>query len=344
MKVLRMSSNLGIIWEQLEKSVESGIYCGDRVYQRLDLQNESGLRISMTAPEKIKELLIEIHFGDVGELKPPKWRGMQFETLTLDVPKPHTKHISICLQDAGDINIFTTVCSDIADTLENIGKPENRTIELQKCLDGWTDFFEKYGSEGLSKKAQRGLYGELMLLERLIQEGMTNRKAVESWQGNAPSYYDFENEGNVIEVKTTIGKEPRKVWINNERQLDNDGLKSLKLYVLSLHPVESGARTLPEQVELIRERIKKDKAVATIFESMLKNAGYLDAHAELYFMGHIIKHEETFNVVAGFPRITSMPDGLGDLKYTLLISACREFEEETNDAIANFFGDDTNGR
>ena len=81
-----MSSNLEKIWEELEKSVESGTCSRDRIYQRLDIQNENGLRIGMTAPEKTRELLIEIHPGDTDKLNPPRWRGMLFETLILDVP------------------------------------------------------------------------------------------------------------------------------------------------------------------------------------------------------------------------------------------------------------------
>jgi hypothetical protein len=43
-----------------------------------------------------------------------------------------------------------------------------------------------------------------------------------------------------------------------------------------------------------------------------------------------------FNVVEGFPRILQgiLPDGIGDLKYSVVVSACTSFE--INKDIINY--------
>ena len=58
----------------------------------------------------------------------------------------------------------------------------------------------------------------------------------------------------------------------------------------------------------------------------LAHGGYLDSDSEEYPLKYKIRKEELFRVVEGFPRITRIGDGLGDLKYSVQISSMSDFE------------------
>lgn len=338
-----MNDRLEEIWGLLEDKIRSGDYIGNRAYRRLDLERETGLRLGIVSPGNVRELLIQIDTTDEESFVPPKWMGMRFEIIFLDVPERRTRHIRLYLQDVTHEPVFTTVCADIVETLLKVEDPSNRPEELQNCLDRWSRFFQKYGIEGLSPEAQRGLYGELSWLKLLLSCNMNPLSAIESWKGCSRNYHDFESNGKVVEVKTTMTKEPRRVHINNERQLDDLGSECFYLYVLTLHAMDSGGQTLPDLVNEIRDILKGHSSAENLYEIALKDAGYLDIHVSSYNTGYIQKRREIFEVKEGFPRITNLPKGIGDISYSLMISACADFEVDLEMALSNFIGAGTNG-
>jgi len=119
-------------------------------------------------------------------------------------------------------------------------------------------------------------------------------------------------------------REPRSVRINNERQLDNRALISMHLFVLTLNKIEGGAVTLPGRVDTLRGKLVGAPLSASKFEHCLISAGYLDRHSNNYESHYAIKKQELFNVQEGFPRIIEVPQGVGNLKYSVFLSACKE--------------------
>ena len=200
-----------------------------------------------------------------------------------------------------------------------------RVREIEEALLRWGRFFEKCGPDGLSASEQRGLFAELLWIERLLEHDLDPGSAVASWKGCDRGYHDFDLDGRVVEVKSTMTKEPRHVRISNERQLDDRGLVSLHLYVATLHSSEGGGTTLPELVERLRLRLASASALPRL-ERSLVTAGYLDGHAARYDAHYVVKAEELFEVTPGFPRIVELPQGTGRLRYTVEISACSQFE------------------
>jgi len=339
-----MSEELGKaidnMWLTIEERINRNNYTNRRVYQRLDLEGEAGIRLGMVTPGNVRELLIQLAPNDKANFVPPRWAGMGFEIIMLDIPDKGTRHIRLYLAKPEYKSIFTTVCADIINSLIGIEKSGDRTVKLSACLDKWSSFFQKYGLEGLSKEAQRGLFGEIFWIQRLISSGMDKFRAIESWYGCRGGYHDFEFNKIVVEVKTTISKEPRRIRINNERQLDDRGFDGLFLYVLTLHPVLSGGMTLPELIGTVRSSLSGDISAEASFEQSLRDAGYIDVHEPLYDGRYIVKVEEIFRVNKGFPRIIDLPSGTGDISYSLMISACSEFLVDLDNAIKIFSGGD----
>ena len=338
MMVKRMDGQLDSVWTILESNLKNGENSESRIYRRLDLKNESGIRLGVITPGNFRELLIQIDENDDFSFNPPKWVGMRFDIITLDVPDEGTRHISLYLEDPEHKRVFTMVCSDIAKTLSQMDLPSHRSQELKAILDQWTRFFKIFGPDGLSPEGQRGLYGELTWLELLLETDMEMLVLVESWQGFERNYYDFELNGKVVEVKTTITKEPRRVRINNERQLDDRDLDSLHLYILTLQKFGTGGETLPELVDSIRETLKHNTMAGDAFDRSLNKAGYFNFHAHNYTSGYVRKKQETFQVGNGFPRIIDFSAGVGDISYSITISSCSSFEVDLNSVVTSFTG------
>lgn len=313
------------VWEELEKTLPSDTGVYQRAYRRLDLEKETGVRLSCASPGGVWELFVEAgSSGEVFSIEFPRWKGMDFEILSLDVPKEGTRHIRLFLEQRENRDIFVTVCADLVRGLDGCTTNDSRRREIADFLARWSSFFERHGLEGLSSEEQRGLYGELWWLRKMVRAGIDPMIAVTSWKGCERGYQDFEIAGRAVEVKTTMMKEPRKVQINNERQLDDRGLHSLHLFVLTITKAPAGGETLLDLVQSLRDSFS-ERPVTYAFENSLNKAGYLEIHTHLYRTIYSSIKEELFQVTEGFPRITDVPQGLGDLHYTVVLSACVDF-------------------
>jgi len=338
MKTKLPQGSLVGLWEQLASEISAAGYPEGRRYRRLDLDKENGIRVSCVVPGYVWELIVEA--GKQGEpfsVDFPNWQGMGFEIITLDVPTEKSLHIRIVLEDETCKDIFDTVCSDLVMGLNSCMTNSERRSELSLFLERWSRFFERHGNAGLSQERQRGLYGELWWIRRMIGKGVAESVAISSWKGCERGYHDFDLMGHVVEVKTTMTKEPRKVRISNERQLDERGLVDLHLFVLTLIKAESGGETLPEIVQSLR--LCLSGAAAGKFENSLCEAGYLDVHEDMYRSCYTAHSEELFQVMHGFPRIITLPTGTGDLGYSVVLSACTVFIKDMGKYLGDIVGD-----
>ncbi len=328
-----MYDKLDAIWSKIEADGDKECLTKGRKYNRIDIENETGFRLSCCFPDHTLELLIELnHQNNLNKIIFPKWKGMGFEVIQLPVPKKETFHISLKLENREYRDVFTSLCADLANDLIDIDI-EKREKALVAFLDRWTRFFERYGQKGLSPEKQRGLFGELFWFNKLIEKEFDYVAILNGWKGCEKGYHDFEIMGHVVEVKTTMTKEPRKVRISNERQLDDRGLISLHLFILTLIKAEKGGTSLPDLVELIMSFLSSVPSGQRKFEDKLKEAGYLDIHAHLYRDTYSVKKEELFKIGDEFPRIIEIPDGLGDINYSLVVAAADKFRLEIDEYL-----------
>ena len=331
-----MVQDLEEIWRELESR-----YAGEEgVYRRLDLEHETGIRMAVLSPGRTWSILIEINPDDESVLLPPRWRGMGFKILPLAGPEPGMKHICLYVDTPDHRPVFTALCSDIIRTLES-SERSARVRNLQECFHRWARFFEKWGQEGMTLERQRGLLGELVFLDTLLNRVQSLLAAVSTWKGCTGGIHDFVWRDRAVEVKTTMSKEPRRVSVSSERQLDDTGLGSLSLFVLTLQEMEARAMSLPEAVENVRRRLKKDTNAASIFEEGLISAGYVDSDADKYLKRYAIRKTEAFRVQEGFPRIITVSSGVGDLKYSVAVSACGSYAMTTDELFDVFEGEIT---
>lgn len=329
-----MKEAVASVWQDLEREGQRRVFPAERLYRALGA-DAIGIRASYLPGQNILELLIEVPRGWAGDSVIPQWRGMGHEVLNLELPpRKEARHLRLFLVSAEHRKVFLMVCEDLVAAIEGITDASFRVREIEICLLRWKLFFEKHGQEGLSIEMQQGLFAELMWLKRLLDADADPLKAVMAWKGCTRGYHDFEYNGKVVEVKSSRTKEPRNVTVNNERQLDDTGLRSLHLYVLSVHMVDNGGMTLPELTGSVKAGLTGAPSALTEFRNKLVNAGYLDIDADRYTTQLIIKSEDFYQVIEGFPRITSVPLGVGDLRYKVFLSACESFRVDLKDYLA----------
>jgi hypothetical protein len=208
--------------------------------------------------------------------------------------------------------------------------PEKNVVAtILNSLETWKLFFEKNKNKSLSVEKQKGLYGELTYLRDFVLKQIDFSTAIESWKGPDRAYHDFEFKKIAVEIKTTSGKEHKKFIISSEKQLDSLELDNLYLglFSLNVHFNDIG-QTLIDIIEECDILLTEFSAARYAFNLKLLKSGYLPEHKLEYKTRFSISSIDFFEITDDFPRITknNLPIGLGDIKYSVMVSACERFK------------------
>lgn len=323
-----MTTSASLTWEALEEKAATVSGPTERLYTALGV-SAVGVRAAYLPGKGTRELLVEVPTGWSAEPVLPEWRGLEYAVIDLSLaPRRDARHLRLASASTDHHDVFGLLADDLVASLEGVTSAPLRVEALERCLLRWRRFFDRTGPEGLTSGQQQGLFAELVWLQHLLEAGVRPERVVASWKGAERGYHDFDLEGEVVEVKSTRTKEPRGVTVNNERQLDDRGLQSLHLYVLSLHEVDGGGESLPERVSAVRSALSAAPAALAALEHALVSAGYLDRDAARYTARRLIRHEDLYRVSEGFPRIVGVPPGVGGLQYRVTLGSCEPFRAD----------------
>ena len=225
--------------------------------------------------------------------------------------------------------IFGALVEDILGHLTAAGPEDSPQEVVCGRIRRWQACMEATGDGSLPEDRQEGLFAELLVL---VDSFMVLRSALEgvrAWTGPSRAVQDFQWDRHALEVKSSRAAEPQQMEINGERQLDSTGHDRLVLTHIALDRRTAGTgESLPELVARVRQTAAADPGAGEILEDKLLEAGYLAIHEDRY-AGHrySVRKQEHFEVVEGFPRITEgdLPAGVGQVTYSVTISACRPF-------------------
>lgn len=263
----------------------------------------------------------------------PRFRGLEISlTVTSIGGLQNQEFIKFTQSIPNTENIFESVISDICENVVHLQNKKNLPAALTKVLNEWKVFFEKQQNEILSISSQKGLVGELHFLRDYLFQKYSFTESLFYWTGSDKTNHDFQIKNIAVEVKTTSSKQHKKFVISSERQLDSTGLEHLylSLFALNLHS-NMPERTLPELIGEIYTQLQEDPFATFQFQIKLAKYGYNEIHAEKYTTGFSLFEMRFFEVVEGFPRLLqgNLPDGVGDLKYSIVVSSCTPYEIKT---------------
>jgi hypothetical protein len=323
------------IWDELENDKS--------FYKGLLIRRYSGLVvpdifIGLQQPEKLYCIAasfskdVKINIGAISNLQ-----EIQLDLIP-DVNDKSKNLLIFKLINVQRKDIFSVLCEDLISTIssENI---ESRLVStLLNRFEKWKSLFLKINQQGLTPEAQRGLYGELYFLRTLLQNKSNNLNVLNSWLGPSKGIRDFQLNNWALEVKTTLGNNHQKIIISNERQLDTSLLEHLYLYHLSLENVQEGGESLPQIIISIQNILISDSISLNRFKSKLYEVGLFEIHYELYNnWGYFIRQANFYKVEGEFPRIqeTDLRNGVGDVKYSIIVSQCQEYLKSEITALEN---------
>lgn len=192
-------------------------------------------------------------------------------------------------------------------------------------LGRWELLFSKFKEGSLSTSRQRGLLGELFLLDTLLQlSHFPKTSVVGFWKGPDAASRDFQGNDWAIEVKTSAKSRPRIVHINGERQLDNSMFHSLFLFYFLVDASMSHGITLNDMIRKIRDDLSTDISAFEMFNAKLLMSGYRDQDSESYSTHYVVREQVFYVVNDDFPKIVEphLPHGISKLEYNIDLDVC----------------------
>lgn len=159
--------------------------------------------------------------------------------------------------------------------LEGISEGVLRASLAKAIAKEWEETW-RGGSRRLSREQQRGLFGELVVLENLISH--RGDRAVNWWEGPDNGLHDFVSPDILLEVKSH-GRTSRNIRVSGLKQLEPHSDQPLLLACIGLGR-KTGGQTLPELVSEIEGVL--EEPMKSAYFAKLDNAGYFDEDAGSY--------------------------------------------------------------
>lgn len=326
------------IWKELEEDPNCKYRNG--ILKRLIFPDSKckmffGLRI----PSKSRVFILQIP----EKYKPGKEQIPESRGFNVTIEKPGDTvgaEVTLVVDSIEKINdeIFSAMAITLSGSLKACENNQQAVNTFLATIRRWQKFFEKCKPEGLSEEAQQGLYGELYFLKTLL---LANNEYllenVSAWTGPKKRHHDFQFGDTAIEVKTSTSKQQQKLYISSEQQLDEQQVGKLYIFHLSLALVEGHYETLPKLVNDLRVSHSLKHSALLLFEEGLEERGYLNTQTWRYEKrGYVIRESSLYHVVDDFPRLTErqIPTGVGDLKYSISVAACKRFSVPYCDVLS----------
>jgi hypothetical protein len=265
----------------------------------------------------------------------PKLRGL--EVRNFEAGDGGSSSLIVSLLDSTQRDIFHRLCIDVVESVGRVKVQEEIVTVFLARTWRW-HYLLAGGRDGkLSSEEQKGLIGELKVIDELLLSVLSARDAMMAWTGPSGSPKDFVVGRISIEAKAGRGGARPFVSISSEFQLDTEGVDALFLHVVELGVAPTGANdafSITEAASRIRGRIAiNEPDVLDLFDSKLFEYGFRweDSYEECMWLEGDSK---IFEVRDTFPRIESkdLRPGVGYVRYSIGLKEC-ELYRVTADVV-----------
>jgi hypothetical protein len=242
----------------------------------------------------------------------------------------HSRILIFRLEDSAQRDLFHQLCLDIVSCAAQ-APTEREAVRLSIARTWrWHHLLRGGGDHRLSPEEQKGLIGELLVIERHLLPHIGCADAVSAWGGPLGAPKDFAIGRGCIEVKARRGAAPPHVKISSESQLDESDIGALLLYVVDLDRAPSdapGCFSLNEVALRVRDMIAGlDQGALEAFEGLLAASGFrwADDYTDVLWLEGA---HRVYRVTDGFPRITAsqLCAGVSEVRYSILLTECQPY-------------------
>lgn len=275
----------------------------------------------------------------------PKLKGI--EVAIVDYNKDNDRMLVLKLLDTAHRDIFHRLCRDIVEGSKH-AESEIEAVAIALARTWRWHHLLRGGRDGrLSPEQQKGLIGELLVLERHLLPVLPVIDAVTAWVGPTGAPKDFEVGRVCIEAKARRGAATPFIAISSEFQLDDEGIDELFLHVVELDRSPSEMKegySVSDVARRVRSQIaNSDDSAAGAFDNLLSATGFKweDDYSDFNW---IEGKRHLYHVNNEFPRITalSVVPGISTVRYSLSLVACEPFHVEDGvlvSALGGIHGD-----
>jgi hypothetical protein len=236
------------------------------------------------------------------------------------------QNLVLTLERQVDSDLFHTLCKSLVAGLRQITLPEAALSVTLQHLKRWRIFLMGQNAHLLSAQEYRGLFAELIFLERLLEVNPVQAHAVNAWTGPARIHQDFIFSGRAVEVKSLSGSDRSSVRISSENQLET---VEDKLYLVCFSLAESQENAMAMSLNDLVEKIAtllKDKDILAGFEAKLADYGYIplpDYDSPKLLVANI----QAYLVGDNFPRLvrSGLPAGIVQVHYKIELDKIDSF-------------------
>lgn len=315
--------NLKDIWTN--QALNSGIGI---VKERVENLPQFNCCIGTILVSKAKLFSIEIPYNfKVAQHYLKRFTGVEIQILPLE---NNRKELVIVLLENDLTDIFIMFMEDIIKSISKVTEPENAVLIISQRVAFWKRLFGKFSTGLLTREEQRGLYGELVILEILLKETENHIDVIEAWQAPSATNQDFYFGTTAIEVKTSKANHPN-LKITNEFQLDATCFAYLFIAFVRLVEFPNGEGTLLNKINDIREMLRLSPELIDEFNLKLSHLGISsDVESEYNKISYSIRNVKYYQVLDDFPKITSsmVNKAISNISYEISPNDCNDFEIE----------------
>ncbi|GAA4234948.1 hypothetical protein GCM10022291_15610 [Postechiella marina] len=265
----------------------------------------------------------------------PEFKNLNFKGVRIDVfDLEDNKELNIYLIDNELKDIFSLFAENIIEEISNI-PTENEAITItSNVIQKWKKLFDKLNTQGLTMEQQKGLLGELLFLNELIDSNINPDYLLNCWTGPDYEDKDFTLGATCFEIKFTISKLPR-IKITSERQLDTSNVENLFLNNYVSETLKENGISLNSAVDIIRDKISNNSATLKYFNEKLESAEYYDEDRDNYNAQYGVKSRSLYQVNDSFPKLTtdSLPQGIYNTSYYIENSAIEDYRVDFDTII-----------
>lgn len=317
-----MKTKIDQIWNEL---TEDDSFLSGLLVRRYSASLSPDVFAALRGPEKRRCLACLVDNANLPSgLADGDFRDMCIEVLS-ETTHPGKSYLLVVLANNDLKDIFSILCEDLISSMSAENDEKKLIAELLNRLEKWRSLLEKATLPGLTGEEQRGLFGELCLLNKMLERLPDNSACVLAWTGATGQPQDFQGVNWAVEVKTCHSGNHHKIQINGIRQLDTRGLDFLALHQIIIAKSNSEGASLNTMVDNVARHLEAEFSLLTRFRSLLAEAGYFDHQRDLYDEPqYVVRQETSFEVKEEFPRIQpdEIRNGVGDLRYTVNVADC----------------------
>lgn len=325
---MKMKIDIKNIWINQTRQITDEVILKDKILQLEGLDCYVGTISSLHK----KLFIMKLKSDDLSFTFQNRFAGVEVY-ITQDKRNPE---LYILLQDEKLTDVFAYFIEDVIVSLQDISDSTIALSIVKERINYWRLLFSKLSGDILSAEQQRGLFGELYLLNKLLDEvkGTNNHTVINGWHGPLALNQDFRFNNLALEVKVTKKNNP-SIKITNEYQLDRSGLTDLFLFFIRINEFPGQNNTLCQLINKIRLKLQ-DNCLFEFNEKLKKAGVYPDFEDSDYnSVSYSIIAEIMYNINECFPSITkdSINNALFNISYEIDQRLCEDFKEDIDTVI-----------